>query len=144
MSKKDKTQDSAVENRLTKENVWVYLLNYSKTQWLDSRYFHSHLVQDIDFSTPEGIVALEKTQRELAIIINILIQDLILLKDERIIVTSSKGYKIAVSPEEFEEAIDFTYKKIKDPLIKINWWKEGLNNMIHKNSDRTTKDMFYG
>lgn len=131
-----------MENRLTKENVWYHLLNFSKNSWLGSDYFHHNLVEHVDLSTPQAQKSLEKTQRELAKIINLLIDDLKTFNDSRRIVSSGDGYKIASTPEEIENGIKYLFRKIDEPLKRIEWLKKGYKEMVHANSDKTTEDLF--
>lgn len=131
-----------MEDNLNKEKVWYHLLNFSKTKWLGSDYFHLNLVEYVDLTTPEAQKRLEKTQRELAKIIGLLIADLKLLKDKRRIISSDKGYKIAATPEEVEQGWKYLLSKIEDPLKRINWLKEGYNEMVHKAGDKKIEDIF--
>lgn len=131
-----------MENNLNKQNVWYHLLNFSKDKFLNSKYFHDNLIAHIDFTTPQGKEALKDTQRKLAEIINQLISDLQTLKSEDRIISSDAGYKIAATPDECLDGANYLYSKVKDVLVRINWLKSGYNEKTHKNSDKSTEDMF--
>lgn len=128
--------------RLTKDNVWYHLLNFSKNRWLSSDYFFQNLVAPIDKSSPEGRKELEKAQRELAKVIAELICDLRTLKDTKRIVSSGEGYKIANSPEEVLIGKKYLYSKIDEVLQRIKWLEDGYNEMVHPRADKQTQDLF--
>lgn len=130
------------ENRLNKQNVMIHLISFSKDRFLSSEYFCNALVESIDKDSPDGRKLLEKVQRELAKIINELIADMKTTKDKRRIVSCGDGYKIAVTPEELQIGMKYLYSKIDEPLQRINWLKEGYNEMVHGSSDKSTEDIF--
>jgi hypothetical protein len=129
-------------SRLIKPNVWYHLLNFSKSKFLSSEYFHLALIGQVDLTNPEQQKELEKTQRELAKIINELINDMMIYNDDRRIVSSNDGYKIALSPEEIEDGWKYLFKKIEGIVKRINWLKAGYNTMVHPKADKQTQDLF--
>jgi hypothetical protein len=98
----------------------MHLLTFSKTQYLSSRYFYENLIERINFSTDEGRAKLEDFQRILAIKINEIKVDQ-RIYEQFCIVTSSKGYKIAATDEEFESGYEYGFKKIKEPIEDLKF-----------------------
>jgi hypothetical protein len=106
-----------------KVNIAVHLQTFSKNKWLSSRYFYEDLIEDIDFSAPEGRKKLEEFQRILAYKIGEIIQDQYTYK-QYCVVSSEKGYKIANEDEDYEIGQEYLFKKIDEPLKRINFIKE--------------------
>ena len=117
----------------------MHLLTFSKTQYLSSRYFYENLIERINFSTDEGRAKLEDFQRIFAIKISEIKADQRIYK-QFCIVTSSKGYKIAATDEEFESGHEFAYKKIKEQLEDLKFIDEMHKEFLKVKPEE--KDLF--
>lgn len=122
-----------------KTNVAMHLQTFGRNKWLSSRYFYTNLIEDINFSTPEGRKKLEDFQRILATKIGEIIQDQYVYK-QYCIVSSDKGYKIATEDDDYETGENYLLSKIADPLKRINFIKDMRKEFLKIQPD--SEDLF--
>ena len=112
-----------------KDKVSFHLLNFGKTKWLPSEYFFEALVEkfmpDDEVLFEEQLKRFKGFQRELADITSSIFADQMTYK-QFLLISSNKGYKIAVTEEECFIGRNYLYSKVDEQLQKIkhiDWYR---------------------